>query len=329
MKKFLGAIFAAACLLSSTSASFAASGRGHPDSAGTPSHKKQATQQKQNLAKLAESFCSNWNARQHLEKVLCEPGGDMVLFSIDKSELIGYRGPESLPKAEYVRLNPLLGLLWSGAPDSLPPELKAAVKTADGYCREASKAFAENTHKTAEADWRRSGKIQSYDDYWIRQLWEDAPKTKCAQGTEPYPALPPHLRSAPSSDADLACRIFLSIAPDKGCAAAGSAHVLLWQQESDYGSRTGTDLANFEFTRLAPKMFHYWSVPDLKAMETISVRLKNGNCKTVDRATGLKHEKKWEDYTMHHTVSEHELMSLWFEDGWKTAKEQKCPDLKP
>lgn len=271
---------------------------------------------------LASSiFCEKWNGNQDLEKCRCEAQADRVVFSVDKENLIAYRKPGDLPAAEFQRLSPFLAFLWdSGA--RLDPKLKVAVKTSDGYCREASKGLADSIKASSRGDWERSESPDAFEKYYLRSLWEAAPKVKCAPAqAEVYPPLKPHYVTAPKSPADRVCRFIKNDDINVDCQAAGASSVVFWSIQPP-GQKQG---ARDEFVALAPFMLMFWPTAEFKGLETAAARLSNGRCKTMGRAEGLALEEKWQKiWDKDRSLSNQVWMTKWFEEGWSKSEED-CP----
>lgn len=287
--------------------------------AKTPSEKE-----KQDSADArAQSFCTAWNSKPYVQNPCIAKSG-AVSFTVDRKDLIGFYKPEDLPAAEYQSLAPLLAYLWDGKAQ-LNPEVKVIAQTADGYCRETSKSFLESVKNSAEQTWKASETGGNFEDYWLRNLWEAAPKTQCAAGSAKiYPALKPHYTTAPKSPADRACRLVMNLSREKTCLIVNDTAIQYSDARVKIMPEAEATKAT-EFVELSPTLLNYWPVSEYKGVERSYARLANGKCKTITNQEGLNLENKWETIRLKNkTISGQDWRTAWYKDGWNRP-EVECP----
>lgn len=192
--------------------------------------------------------------------------------------------------------------------------------------------MAANLEEPARKEWKELGEPSSFKVFWHKRIWDAAPKEKCGEARPGYnAALPPDWGIPKAqSPAQWVCRIMAWDLWSKGCQAVSPGHVVAWDLDYAYAEvspdMSGEKLAWFEWRELSPVLFFYWAVADYKKLDAISVRLKNGKCKTVSRQLGLELDRKWEEkYAQDGKMSRDSMMTDWFREGWEKVKESECP----
>lgn len=268
----------------------------------------------------AEKYCELWNKERAFTGLSCEArNNDAVFTAIER------RADEIWGRYEFSVLRRAIGR----AREDDDGRVTVVLKTSDGLCRRISKELPSKLRVPAEKEWQELGEPIQGQMFWHKKVWDAAPKEKCGEAKPGYKAqsLPELSYPKPGNAADWVCRVMVWNEWRKGCEPLSDKHILAWNLEYSYAPGvSGEALSMFEWLELSPTLFSFWAVEDFKKLDAISVRLKNGKCKTVSREMGVDLDQKWmQRYKKDGTMSQDAMMTSWFSEGWSKVPETECP----